>query len=75
MNELKENPLAPVDGVLNKIGLPGINSLLDAISPENVLGHKLGLTSPGEVLEGMVVEIDSKAPSDGISFPKLPRMR
>ncbi len=67
--------LAPVDNVLEAVGLPKTEPLLKAISPENVLGNKLGMTSPGEVLESMVEEIDSKAPHDGLSLPKLPGMR
>lgn len=74
MTELKDNPLAPIDGVLNKVGLPGVNPLLEVISPENIFGNKLGLTSPGEVLESMVEEIDTKSP-DGLSLPKFPGMR
>lgn len=52
-------PLAPVDDVLENIGLPKTKPLLDAVSPKTVLGDKLGLTAPGEVLEDVVEEVTS----------------
>lgn len=69
--EIKEfYPLAPVDDVLEKVGLPKTRPLLKAVSPENILTNKLGITPPGEILESMVEDIDTRAPRDG--FPKLP---
>jgi hypothetical protein len=60
-------PLAPVDDVLENIGLPKTKNLLDAVSPKTVLGDKLGITAPGEILENVVDEISS-----GASPGKLP---
>ncbi len=75
--EVKElYPLAPVDDVLEKVGLPKTRPLLKAVSPHNVLTNKLGITPPGEVLEAIVEDIDRKAPHDGFprppGLPKLP---
>lgn len=63
-------PLAPVDDVLDNFGLPKTKVLLDAVSPKNVLGRKLGIPAPGDVLENVVEEIDSGA-SPG-RLPPLP---
>lgn len=69
-------PLSPVDDVLENIGLPKTKNLLDVVSPKNVLGGKLGLTSPGEILEGVVDDIDRSAKGGGLpNLPKLPGMR
>ncbi len=68
-------PLAPVDYVLEKIGLPRTKVLVDKVLPENILGRKLGLTSPGEVLEGVVEDIDSSAHGGKLPLPELPGMR
>lgn len=66
-------PLAPVDDVLREVGLPKTKNLLRAISPRKVLTEKLGITPPGEVLEGIVDDIDRSAPMDGLpSLPKPP---
>lgn len=62
-------PLAPVDDVLENIGLPKTKPVLDAISPKTVLGGKLGITSPGEVLEDVVEDVTS-----GMSPGKLPAL-
>ena len=62
-------PLAPVDGLLEIVGLPKTKNLVDAISPQTVLGDKLGLTSPGEILENVVDEVRS-----GASPGKLPAL-
>lgn len=62
-------PLAPVDDVLENIGLPKTKNLLDAVSPKAVLGQKLGLTSPGDVLEDVVDEVAS-----GLRPGKLPEL-
>jgi hypothetical protein len=62
-------PLAPVDDVLENIGLPKTKNLLDAVSPKTVLGDKLGITPPGEILENVVDEISS-----GASPGKLPAL-
>jgi len=59
-------PFAPADDLLEHIGLPKSRVLLNALSPKNILGNKFGLTSPGEVLEGLVVDADSG------TQPKLP---
>lgn len=66
-------PLAPVDDVLENIGLPKTKNLLDAISPKTVLGNKLGITPPGDVLEGVVDEITSGMHPG--KLPMLPGMR
>lgn len=63
-------PLAPVDDILDNFGLPKTKVLLDAVSPKNVLGRKLGIPAPGGVLENIVEEIDSGA-SPG-RLPALP---
>ena len=68
-------PLAPVDDILGKFGLPKTKVLLDKIAPENILGRKLGITSPGEVLEGVVEDIDSSAHGGKLPLPELPGMR
>lgn len=71
MTDVKEiYPLAPLDDVLEKVGLPKTRPLLKVLSPQNVLGNKLRLTAPGDVLETMVEDIDAKA--SGGEFPKPP---
>lgn len=76
MSEItKMYPLALVDDVLEKVGLPKTKPLLEAVSPENILGSKLGITAPGEVLEGVVDEIDRGTPMTMRGLPKLPGMR
>lgn len=73
MNSDKFYPLAPVDDVLENIGLPKTKNLLDAVSPKTVLGDKLGITAPGEVLEGVVDEVSSgMRPGKGMRLPELP---
>jgi hypothetical protein len=62
-------PLAPVDDVLENVGLPKTKVLLDAVSPRTVLGNKLGLTLPGDVLENVVEEVTS-----GLRPGKLPEL-
>lgn len=59
--------LAPVDDILEEIGLPKTKPLLNAVSPRTVLTDKLGITSPGEILEGIVEEASS-----GLSPGRLP---
>lgn len=68
-------PLSPVDDVLDKFGLPKTKVLLDKIAPKNILGNKLGITSPGDVIEGVVEDIDSSAHGGKLPFPTLPGMR
>ncbi len=68
-------PLSPVDDVLEKIGLPKTKVLLDKIAPKNILGNKLGITSPGDVLEGVVEDIDHSAKGGRLPLPDLPGMR
>ncbi len=63
-------PLAPVDDVLENIGLPKTKNLLDAVSPKTVLGDKLGITAPGEILENVVDEVTSGFKPG--SLPALP---
>ena len=65
-------PLAPVDDVLENIGLPKTKTLLDAVSPKTVLGDKLGITAPGEVLEGVVEEVTSGMRPGRLQLPELP---
>ena len=65
-------PLAPVDDVLENVGLPKTKVLLDAVSPKTVLGRKLGLTSPGDVLEGVVGDIERTGPKGMGRLPALP---
>lgn len=67
-------PLSPVDDVLEKIGLPKTRPLANAISPENILGRKLGIPSPGELLEKLLGDVDTKMPSGG-GLPKPPGFR
>ncbi len=67
-------PLGFVDDVFEKVGLPKTRPLLTAISPENILGKKLGIPAPGELLEKMLGDVDSKLPS-GSGLPKLPGLR
>jgi hypothetical protein len=68
--------LSPVDNILEHIGLPKTKVVLDAVSPQNVLGNKLGLTSPGEILEGVVEDIDGSTHGGKLpGLPELPRMR
>ena len=62
-------PLAPLDDVLDNFGLPKTKVLLDAVSPKNVLGRKLGIPAPGDVLENVVEEADS-----GMSPGRLPAL-
>ena len=62
-------PLALVDDVLENIGLPKTKPLLDAVSPKTVLGDKLGITAPGEILEDVVEEVTS-----GMRPGKLPEL-
>lgn len=68
-------PLGFVDDVLEKVGLPKTRVLLEKVSPQNILGRKLGLTSPGEVAEGVVEDIDSSAGGGRLPIPELPRLR
>lgn len=63
-------PLAPVDDVLKKVGLPATRPLLKALSPHNVFTNKLGIAPPGDMLESLVEDIDASAPRDGL--PNLP---
>lgn len=67
-------PLSFVDDILEKVGLPKTRPLFNAISPENVLGRKLGIPSPGEILEQGLEDVDTKLPS-GSGLPKLPGFR
>ncbi len=67
--EDKIYPLAPVDDVLENIGLPKTKNLLDAISPKTILGGKLGLTSPGDLAEGIVDDIGNMNLGGGIPSP------
>ena len=67
-------PLSPVDDVLEKIGLPKTRPILNAVSPENILGRKLGIPPPGELLEKLLNDVDTKMPSGG-GLPKLPGLR
>ncbi len=67
-------PLSPVDDVLEKIGLPKTRPILNAISPENILGRKLGIPAPGELIEKILYDIDGKLPQGG-GLPKLPGFR
>lgn len=79
MTDVKEfYALGFVDDIAEKIGFPKTRPLLKALSPQNVLGGKLGLTSPGEVLETIVEDIDAKASGSGLptppGLPKFPGM-
>lgn len=67
-------PFAPIDSVLEKLGLPKTRPIANAFSPENVLGRKLQIPPPGEVLEKLLLDIDSKVPSGG-GLPKPPGFR
>lgn len=67
-------PLGMVDDVLEKIGMPKTRPILNAVSPENILGRKLGIPAPGELLEKMLNDVDTKLPS-GSGLPKLPGLR
>jgi len=62
-------PLAPVDDILENIGLPKTKNLLDAVSPKTVLGDKLGIPAPGDTLESLVDEVAS-----GLSPGRLPAL-
>lgn len=64
-------PLAPVDDVLENIGLPRTKPLLDAVSPKTVLGDKLGMRAPGEVAEEVLGDVTSMSPGR-IKLPDLP---
>jgi len=67
-------PLSPIDNVLEHVGLPRTKVILDAVSPKNVLGSKLGLTSPGDILEGVVEDIDGSTRGGRLpGLPELPR--
>ena len=68
-------PFAPMDDVLDKFGLPKTRVLLSRIAPKNILGNKLGLTSPGEIIEGVVEDIDDSARGGELPFPKPPKIR
>lgn len=68
-------PLAIVDDVLENVGLPRTKNVLEKVAPKNILGNKLGITSPGEVLEGVVEDIDSSAKGGRLPLPELPGMR
>ena len=67
-------PLSPVDDVLEKVGLPKTRPILNAISPENILGRKLGIPPPGEFIEKLLTDVDTKLPSGG-GLPKPPGFR
>lgn len=67
-------PLGFVDDVLEKAGLPKTRPILNAISPENILGRKLGIPAPGELMEKLLTDVDSKMPS-GQGLPKPPGFR
>lgn len=67
-------PLGFVDDVLEKVGLPKTRPILNAVSPENILGKKLGIPAPGDLLEKMLSDVDSKVPS-GAGLPKPPGFR
>lgn len=68
-------PLGFVDDVLENVGLPKTKTLLEKVAPKNILGNKLGITSPGDVLEGVVEDIDSSAHGGKLPLPALPGMR
>lgn len=55
-------PLSPLDNVLHKIGLPRTEPLATALSPRRILGDKLGLKPPGDLLEGMLIDVESRTP-------------
>lgn len=61
-------PLAPVDDILENVGLPTTKPLADMVSPKAVLSGKLGLEAPGEVVEGIANKINSEM---GSGLPKL----
>lgn len=68
-------PLGFVDDVLENVGLPKTRNVLEKVAPKNILGNKLGLTSPGDILEGVVEDIDSSARGGKLPLPELPGMR
>ena len=67
-------PLGMVDDVLEKIGLPKTRPIFNAVSPQNIIGRKLGVPAPGELIEKMLNDIDTKLPS-GAGLPKPPGFR
>lgn len=67
-------PFGFIDDVLEKIGMPKTRPVLNAVSPENILGRKLGIPAPGELLEKMLNDVDTKLPSGG-GLPKPPGFR
>ena len=54
MNEGMFSPLAPVDYVLEQVGLPRIDLFLQEIAPKNVLGACAGLPDLGMEIENKV---------------------
>lgn len=72
--EDKIYPLAPVDDVLENIGLPKTKPLLDMVSPKTVLGRKLGLKAPGDLIEGVVHNIGSTKMGKLPGLPELPEL-
>lgn len=66
--------LSPVDDILEHVGLPKTRAVLEKLSPKNVLGRKLGLTSPGEVIEDVVEDIDKSSGGGRLQLPELPRI-
>ena len=65
MNEHTFSPLAPVDYVLEQVGLPRLDPILQKIAPKNVLGNCAQIPDIG-------AEIEDKL--DGIAcLPKLPK--
>lgn len=66
-------PVAPLDYVLKQLGLPRLDPLLVAISPQNVISGALGFPTPGDLASAGLERIDSQVRSMLSRAPKPPR--
>lgn len=61
-------PLAPVDDILENVGLPVTKPLADMVSPKAIISGKLGLEAPGDVVEGIARKVNNEI---GSGMPRL----
>lgn len=52
-------PLAPVDYVLERFGLPRVDPLLRAISPQNIISNVIGAPTPNDLGEALLERVDA----------------
>lgn len=55
-NVEKMDPLAPVNGLTDKLGIPEPSELLDEISPKTV-ARRLGVPTPDDLSDEMLADL------------------